>query len=138
MLLETILAALMAPVTMYVQSRGLAEVLAGRDSGWESQRRDDGRVPFSSLLRNYGGLSVFGACAGVVAYAVSPALFAWMSPVVAGLVLSIPIVMLTSARTPGAWLRRVGVFSTPEEIAPPQVLVRAKALRKAAERGELD
>src|SRR3546814_4783908 len=43
MLLETLLAALMAPVTMYVQSRGVAEVLAGKDSGWESQRRDDGR-----------------------------------------------------------------------------------------------
>ncbi len=34
MLVETVLAALMAPVVMYVQSRGVAEVLSGRDSGW--------------------------------------------------------------------------------------------------------
>ncbi|MDC6679441.1 hypothetical protein OEZ78_28665, partial [Leclercia adecarboxylata] len=60
MLLETILAALMAPVVMYVQSRGVAEVLAGKDSGWDAQQRDDGGVSWLALARGYGGLSVFG------------------------------------------------------------------------------
>ncbi|HVI58627.1 MAG TPA: glucans biosynthesis glucosyltransferase MdoH [Luteimonas sp.] len=129
MLLETLLAALMAPVTMYVQSRGVAEVLAGRDSGWESQRRDDGSLPFSGLLRSYGGLTFLGVVAGLAAWFVSPALAAWMSPVILGLLLSIPIVMLTSARGPGQWLRRRRIFCTPEELAPPAVLVRASELR---------
>ncbi|HST44055.1 MAG TPA: glycosyltransferase family 2 protein, partial [Luteimonas sp.] len=129
MLLETLLAALMAPVTMYVQSRGVAEVLAGRDSGWESQRRDDGTLPLAALLRSYGGLTLFGAASGVVAYLVSPALAAWMSPVIAGLVLSIPIVALTSAPGPGRWLRRRHIFCTPEELDPPPILLRAEALR---------
>jgi membrane glycosyltransferase len=129
MLLETVLAALMAPVTMYVQSRGVAEVLAGRDSGWESQRRDDGSLPLSSLLRSYGGLTLFGAVAGVATYLVSPGLAAWMAPVILGLVLSIPIVILTSAFAPGQWLRRHRIFCTPEELNPPEVLVRASALR---------
>ncbi len=128
-LIETVLAALMAPITMFVQSRGLAEVLAGKDSGWDSQRRDDGTLPLSSLVRNYGGMTLFGIGAAIAAYLVSPALLAWMSPVIAGLVLSIPIVMLTSARAPGQFLRRLGIFSTPEEVDPPQVLLRASALR---------
>lgn len=132
MLLETVLAALMAPVTMYVQSRGVAEVLAGKDSGWESQRRDDGSLPLSGLLRAYGGLSLLGVLTGVMAYLVSPGLAAWMSPVIAGLVLSIPIVMLTSARAPGQWLRRRRIFCTPEELAPPEVLRRASVLRAQA------
>ncbi|WP_417472225.1 glucans biosynthesis glucosyltransferase MdoH [Luteimonas mephitis] len=127
--LETLLAALMAPVTMYVQSRGVAEVLAGKDSGWESQRRDDGSLPFSSLLRSYGGLTFLGVLAAVMAWSISPALAAWMSPVILGLVLSIPIVMLTSARAPGQWLRRRRIFCTPEELSPPNVLVRASELR---------
>ena len=131
-LLETVFAALMAPVTMYVQSRGVAEVLAGRDSGWESQRRDDGTLPLSDLLRRYGGPTLTGIGAGVVAWMVSPALLAWMSPVIAGLVLSIPIVALSSARGPGQWLRRHGIFCTPEELSPPPVLVRADALRAEA------
>src|SRR5690606_25003024 len=130
-LLETVLAALMAPITMYLQSRGVAEVLAGKDSGWHAQRRDDGTLPLSALVARYGGLSLFGAGAGAVAWLVSPGLAAWMSPVIAGMVLSIPVVALTSARRPGQWLRRAGVFATPEEVAPPAILQRAEALRQA-------
>ena len=129
LLLETVLAALMAPVTMYVQSRGVAEVLAGKDSGWDAQRRDDGSLPLSALARSYGGLTLFGIGAAVVAWWISPGLALWMSPVIAGLVLSIPIVALTSARAPGAWLRRTGVFATPEETSPPDILRRARANR---------
>jgi membrane glycosyltransferase len=128
-LLETVLAALMAPVTMYLQSRGVAEVLAGRDSGWDAQRRDDGTLPLSALVARYGGLSLFGLGAAIVAWMVSPGLAAWMSPVIAGMVLSIPVVALTSAPGPGRWLRRAGIFATPEEQAPPAILQRAEALR---------
>ena len=129
LLLETVLAALMAPITMYVQSRGVAEVLAGRDSGWEVQRRDDGTLPLSALLRSYGGTTLLGLLLGGLAWAVSPAMLAWMSPVVAGLVLSIPIVAFTSSPAVGRWLRRVGIFRIPEEVAPPPVLARASELR---------
>ena len=128
-LLETVLAALMAPVTMYVQCRGVAEVLAGKDSGWDSQQRDDGSQPLSALLRSYGGASVVGLVALVMALGVSPGLAAWMSPVIAGLLFSIPIVMLTSSRAAGQWLQRRRIFATPEELSPPTVLVRASELR---------
>lgn len=128
--LETVLAALMAPVTMYLQSRGVAEVLAGRDSGWNPQRRDDGSLPMSELLSRYGGMTLFGLGAAMAAYLVSPGLAAWMSPVIAGLVLSIPVVALTSSPGAGAWLRRRGIFATPEETAPPAILRRAAELRR--------
>jgi membrane glycosyltransferase len=128
-LLETAMAALMAPVTMYVQSRGVAEVLAGRDSGWETQRRDDGSVPLAGLVRRYAGLTVFGAFSGVLAYLVSPALAAWMAPVVLGMVLSVPINVLTSSARVGDALRRSGWLRTPEELVPPTVLSRALELR---------
>jgi membrane glycosyltransferase len=130
-LLETVMAALMAPVTMYVQSRGVAEVLAGRDSGWETQRRDDGSVPLASLAKRYAGLTVFGAFSGVLAYLVSPALAAWMAPVVLGMVLSVPINVLTASTRVGDRLRRWGWLRTPEELVPPPVLARALRLRAA-------
>ncbi|GGJ97652.1 glucans biosynthesis glucosyltransferase H [Luteimonas terricola] len=133
-LLETLLAALMAPVTMWVQSRGVAEVLAGKDSGWESQRRDDGTLPLRELLRLYGGLTLAGAVAGVAAWMVSPALAAWMSPVVLGLLLAVPVVALGASRVAGQWLRRHRIFATPEELVPPPVLVRAVELRAARAR----
>ncbi|WP_411852253.1 glucans biosynthesis glucosyltransferase MdoH [Stenotrophomonas sp. LGBM10] len=132
MLLETVLAALMAPVVMYVQSRGVAEVLAGKDSGWDAQQRDDGGISWPALIRGYGGLSVFGLFMGALAYAVSPSLAAWMAPVVIGMVLAIPVVALTSGRRAGDLLHRWGLMDIPEELAPPPVLVRAAQLRRAA------
>lgn len=132
MLLETVLAALMAPVVMYVQSRGVAEVLAGKDSGWDAQQRDDGSISVSALLRSYGGLSVFGVVMGVAAYLVSPPLAAWMAPVVIGMALAVPVVAWTSSRKAGDWLRRHGLLCIPEENAPPPVLLRAAELRAAA------
>ncbi len=131
-LLETLLAALMAPVVMYVQSRGVAEVLAGKDSGWDAQQRDDGGIDWLALVRRYGGLSVFGAFMGVLAWSVSPALALWMAPVVVGMVLSIPLIALTSLRGPGNVLRRFGLMDIPEELDPPKVLVRAAELRQLA------
>jgi len=132
MLLETLLAALMAPVVMYVQSRGVAEVLAGKDSGWDAQQRDDGGISWPALIRGYGGLSVFGLFMGVLAYAVSPSLAAWMAPVVVGMVLAIPVVALTSSRSAGTLMHRLRLMEIPEETAPPKVLVRAAELRRAA------
>jgi len=129
MLIESVLAALMAPIVMYVQSRGVAEVLAGKDSGWESQRRDDGSLPFSALVKSYGGLSLFGLLIGALALFASPSLAAWMAPVILGLVLAIPLVALTSARAPGQWLRRHKLLSIPEESEPPAILKRASQLR---------
>ena len=128
-LIESVLAALMAPIVMYVQSRGVAEVLAGKDSGWESQRRDDGSLPLSGLLKSYGGLSLFGLLMGVLALFASPSLAAWMAPVTLGLVLAVPLVALTSARAPGQWLRKRKLLSIPEETDPPPILKRATQLR---------
>ncbi|MCD9007733.1 glucans biosynthesis glucosyltransferase MdoH [Luteimonas sp. XNQY3] len=132
LLIENVLAALMAPITMYVQSRGVAEVLAGRDSGWDAQRRDDGRQTWGDLWRNYRGTTLLGVVMGVGAWLMSPGLALWMSPMIVGLVGSIPIVRLTSSRRLGRAMRRAGLFSTPEEQSPPEVLVRAAALRAQA------
>jgi membrane glycosyltransferase len=133
-LVESVLAALMAPIVMYRQSRGVAEVLSGRDSGWEAQRRDDGSVPFRGLVQSYAGLSLFGAFMGALAWAVSPGLALWMSPVVIGMVLAIPTVWFSSSRTPGRWLRRHRILCIPEELETPPVLRRAAELRAAAAR----
>ncbi|HEY0334789.1 MAG TPA: glucans biosynthesis glucosyltransferase MdoH [Stenotrophomonas sp.] len=131
-LLETVLAALMAPIVMYLQSRGVAEVLAGKDSGWDAQQRDDGKISWAALFQGYGGLSLFGLMTAVMAYLVSPSLAAWMAPVVIGMMLAIPVVGLTSLRSVGLLLERLGIFEIPEETTPPTVMVRAAELRRAA------
>ncbi|HWX47423.1 MAG TPA: glucans biosynthesis glucosyltransferase MdoH [Roseomonas sp.] len=128
MLVETLVAGLLAPVTMLTQSVDVAGILLGRDSGWNAQRRDDGSVPLGQVVRLYWRHTLFGLAFGAAAWLVSPYLALWMSPVVLGLALAIPLAALTARRDIGLGLRRIGLLLTPEERATPPVLARAKAL----------
>ncbi len=130
-LIETVIGGLIAPVAMLVQTGGVVSILAGRDSGWNAQRRDDGAIPLAVVWAGYWRFTAFGLVLAAIAWAVSPALFAWMSPVLLGLLLAVPLVSLTAGRSAGLALRRLGLLRIPEEAAPPPVLARAVALQEA-------
>jgi membrane glycosyltransferase len=126
--IETLLSGLIAPVMMIFQSQAVGEILLGRDSGWQVQRRDNGELPRAELARKYVLPTLFGVAMAAIAYAVSVPLLFWMLPVVAGLLLCIPIAMLSSRQAdPNA-----GLLRTPDQAAPPEVLVRANELAKGA------
>src|SRR3979411_1597939 len=124
---ETLLSGLIAPVMMVFQSPAVGEILLGRDAGWQVQRRDDGELPARELLRKYALPTFFGVAMAASAYAVSLPLLLWTTPVIIGLLLSVPIAMLSS-RVSGPGSR---LFRTPEQSAPPQVLLRANELAGA-------
>jgi len=128
-LIETVLAGLIAPVAMLTQSGAVVSILAGRDGGWQPQRRDDGAIPLRQTARQYRAHTVIGLLLGLASYLVSPSLLLWMSPVVLGLALAIPMAAWTAGRGPGQALRRAGLLRIPEEAAPPAVLVEAERLQ---------
>src|SRR6476620_7682295 len=122
---ETILSGLTAPVMMIFQSSAVSEILLGRDAGWQVQRRDDGGVSHRDTIRNYAAPTLFGIAMSVSAYAVSLPLLLWMLPVILGLLLSIPIAAWSSSAVSKQSSR---LFNTPEQSAPPRVLLRANEL----------
>lgn len=126
MLAETLISGLLAPVTMFTQSAAVVGILAGRDGGWQPQRRDDDRIDAASILRFFLPHTVAGWLLGGAALSISLPLFLWMTPVVLGLALAIPLVMWTGA----ARASLPALFRTPEEQEPPEVLLRARQLRK--------
>jgi membrane glycosyltransferase len=128
LVLETLLAGLLAPVTMLAQSIDVVSILAGRDAGWSAQRRDDGSIPLRQVVSRYWRYSVFGLSLGVAAYLVSPSLALWMSPVVLGMLLAVPLAAFTGLRGPGLALQRIGLLLIPEERQPPTELAQANAL----------
>ena len=134
-LIETVLTGLIAPVAMLTQSAAVVSILAGRDGGWQPQRRDDGGVPFGQTVRQYRNHTLFGLALGVASYLVSPSLLLWMSPVVLGLTLAIPLASLTARRGAGQVMRRIGLLRTPEETEPPPVLIEAERLQHEAAAG---
>jgi membrane glycosyltransferase len=128
---ETFLSGLTAPVMMIFQSSAVAEILLGRDAGWQVQRRDDGEVSRRDTIRKYASPTLFGLAMAVSAYAVSLPLLLWMMPVILGLLLAIPIATLSSSASARSTFR---LFRTPEETAPPQVLLRANELADVSHR----
>ena len=124
-LVESVLAALLAPVMMAIQSAAVADILMGRDGGWQPQRRDDGTVPFIEVIRRHRSHTLLGAALGISAWAVSPQVLAWMSPAVIGLVFAAPLSALTARSDIGLALRRAGLLTIPEENRPPDILRRA-------------
>jgi membrane glycosyltransferase len=128
LMIETFLSGLIAPVMMIFQSSAVAEILLGRDAGWQVQRRDDGEWPRRELIRKYSAPTLVGIGMAASAFVVSLPLLLWMTPVIIGLLLCVPIAMLSSkASKPNSRL-----FRTPEQTAPPQVLIRANELASAA------
>jgi membrane glycosyltransferase len=121
-LVELIFSVLLAPIMMFQQTQAVLNTLFGRRVSWRGQRRGDGVETFGDALVNYGTISVMGLVWGLVAYQLAPSLLAWMSPVLAGLLLAVPLAVLVSQPLIGAAARRHGWFLTPEETSPPAVV----------------
>ncbi|HEY0425958.1 MAG TPA: glucans biosynthesis glucosyltransferase MdoH [Rhodopila sp.] len=138
LLLETLIAGLLAPVVMLTQTIDVVAILLGRDSGWNAQRRDDGAIPLRDIARLYRRHTILGLLLGLGGWAVSPYLALWMLPVVLGLALAVPLASLTGRRSLGVALRRVGLLRIPEESNPPAVLQRASSLYRQAADAPMD
>jgi len=121
---ETLVSGLTAPVMMIFQSSAVGEIMLGRDAGWQVQRRDDGEISFRDTILKYSVPTLFGIAMAVSAYVVSLPLLFWMMPVILGLLLSIPIAAWSSVVSK----QSSRLFNTPEQRAPPRVLLRANEL----------
>ncbi len=127
-LLEIVISALLAPVLMLIQSGSVFQILSGRDTGWNPQRRDDGSIPLGNIIHRHFWHTALGIVAGASAYGLSPYLFAWMSPTILGLLLAIPLSAASGLRRLGLGLRHLGLLLTPQERSTPTIVARANAL----------
>jgi len=124
--LETVYSALIAPVLMLFQSKFVFAILMRRSIGWPEQQREDHATGFREALYAHGGHTLLGIIVGTGAYWYIPTFFWWFTPVLAGLILSIPLSMLSSHASLGRKARQWRLFLTPEETHPPRVLTLLK------------
>jgi membrane glycosyltransferase len=109
---------------MLIQNRQVWEILFGHDSGWASQRRGHGTTPWPEVVRRHWMHMLLGLGVSLLLAVLSPALLAWMSPTLVGLVLALPLSKGSGSTAAGGALRRLGLLLTPEEIALPPVMRR--------------
>jgi membrane glycosyltransferase len=115
---EVLLSTLLAPVMMLFHASFVVRILAGNAVGWPPQPRGDRGMPWKVALQRHIAHASLGVAALVALGWLTPSYLPWILPVMAGLILSIPIAVLTSRRDVGLAARRVGVFVTPEELRP--------------------
>ena len=135
---ETVIFTLIAPVLMLFHTKFVVLTLAGRNVSWGSQRR--GRAGASALeetIAAHTSHTLIGLGAAIIAWRISPVLAVWMSPILAGLVLSIPVSYLTGSFELGLKMRARGLFQTPEETSPQTALVRLAERMGVRRRGAL-
>jgi membrane glycosyltransferase len=121
---ETILSALYAPIMMLVQTHHVIDILTGRDSGWNAQRRSAWMTAWNEAAKVHWSHLIAGIVIGVIAYLISPDLFLWMSPTIAGLLLSIPLSKMSGSVKTGRALRWLGLLRIPEERDPHPIMKR--------------
>jgi membrane glycosyltransferase len=114
-LAETFVSMLLSPIMMLIQSRVVADVMIGRDSGWNAQNRDDQAMPFKACARVHAAHVVAGLAFGVLAFHISWATFLWLAPIAGALMLSPLVSWSTGLPEFGRKLWHWNVFRVPEE-----------------------
>ena len=126
-LTESVLSTLVAPLLMVTQTGAVLSILAGRDAGWSAQQRNLSATPtLARYIKQHRWHLAWGVAAAAVCASISFAILAWMSPIIAGLLLSAPIAILTSRVSSSALAH---VLATPEDRDPPALLNRVDILR---------
>ena len=125
-LAETVASTLLAPVNMIFNAKFVLFTLLGQGVGWVTQQRgaDEDGTDWREAIITHGGQTLFGVVWGACSFIISPPFFWWLSPVLAGLVLSIPVSIFLSNGSFGRQARDLGLFLTPEETHPPYELKR--------------
>jgi membrane glycosyltransferase len=130
---ETVFSTLHAPMLMLWHTRFVLTNLLGLSVAWTTQKRAaDGTTWLYAVQRHWGHVLIGGVW-GWFMWRLDPSLFWWFTPVLAGMVLSVPLSVLTSRRSLGQRARTLGLFRTPEEIAPPPEIVALRSQMKIHE-----
>lgn len=133
-LLETFVSVLIAPLMMLYHSRFVITTLLGRSVQWNAQNRDDDGTSFGDAFREHWPHTALGVGAAAALWVFAPSLLPWFSPILAGLVLSIPLAMFLGSSAVGRTLRDRGLLLVPEETRTPEVLrVHQRAITANAE-----
>jgi len=120
--LEILISALIAPIMMVFHTVFVVGTLTGRSVSWKAQQRSESATTWRDAVGAYWPFTVIGLVATAGAWAIDPGLVAWLSPVLAGLLLAIPLAVLLDSPAVGRAARRYGLFLIPEETDRPAVL----------------
>ena len=117
--IEQLFSILLAPAMMLFHTTFVVTTLAGKPVAWHAQERGDRGIGVLEALLRHKWHLVTGIAWGAVILAFAPRYIWWLLPVLAGMVLAVPLTVMTSRTSAGLWLRKHRLLLTPEETDPP-------------------
>ncbi len=131
--LETILSILLAPCAMMAHTLMVAGIISGRAVGWGNQSRETDGTAWRDAMVYHAAPTLAGIVWAFIAWRIGHVFALWMSPILLGLALCIPVSVWTSRARYGRALAKRRILATPEEIYPPAIVKLAdEALRQGA------
>ncbi|QDV71067.1 Glucans biosynthesis glucosyltransferase H [Rosistilla carotiformis] len=132
-LLETLCSVLLSPIMAVFHTRYVVAVLTGTNVRWSAQQRDERGVSWSEATRQFASLTIGGLLVTLLIASFVPSLLLWFSPLLVGVLLSIPLAVMLGSQRLGAALRKRGLLLIPAETRPPTIcLYHNLALQQAA------
>ena len=125
--LEQLFSILLAPAMMLFHTTFVVTTLLGKPVVWHAQERGDRGIGVLEALMRHKWHLIIGLAWGAVILTFAPRYIWWLLPVLAGMVLAVPITVVTSRTGAGLWLRRHRLLMTPEETEPPAELAALQA-----------
>lgn len=128
-IMETLVFTLLAPVLMLFHTWFIFNTLSGKKVSWGAQRRVGGESAWTESLAAHGLQTALGLAAAFVVMHIDLMLAAWMSPMLLGLIFSIPLSYITGSVQLGQILKKHGFFQTIEETQPLPEISQLEAIR---------
>lgn len=120
---ETVFSTLHAPLQMLWHTRFVITILLGMGVSWGTQNRDADGTEWRYALRRHWGHVLVGMIWGGLVLRLDEITFWWFLPVLLGMLVSIPLSVLTSRSSWGRRAKKAGLFLVPEEVSPPGEII---------------
>jgi len=127
-MLELVFMLLLAPVIAVALTLFMVGLLFGRSVRWNGQARDAYRLTWRTGIRGLWPQMAFGTALVTIFGIFLPGVLPWISPMVTGLLLAIPLAVLSATPEIGAWLAHRRICAIPEELVTPVELRQEEAV----------
>ncbi|WP_371135500.1 glucans biosynthesis glucosyltransferase MdoH [Frigidibacter sp.] len=125
-LTELLFSSVIAPVMLMYQTRSVAQVMFGLDSGWPTNNRGDGTLGISEAWANSRWIALTGLAGLLFVWWLTPVLVAWLLPVGLPMLFAPQLIAWSSQRSGPARTGGARLFTVPAEIAPSPVILAWK------------
>jgi membrane glycosyltransferase len=125
---ESVFSTLFAPVVMLAHSWFVCSILMRIATGWGTQQRKDRPLPWWLVLKAYWPHTLAGIIATILLCRFAIGSLLWFAPLLAGMILAIPLVAATSSLKLGKAAAGRRLFLVPSETGAVPVLAEAQGL----------